>query len=99
MRHSSYSPDGLREYLAYKEDVDRRVAAGHLSDKEGAILCMVRMEGIILEGAGDQRIRKPKCQACGVRVPIIGKTVERFRCFCSPNVEQLIAARSSRHPR
>ncbi|HKU80890.1 MAG TPA: hypothetical protein VJP76_01875 [Candidatus Tumulicola sp.] len=32
LRHSAYSPEGLKEYLAHKADVERRVAAGHLSE-------------------------------------------------------------------
>jgi hypothetical protein len=83
----------MAEYRAYKADVDRRVAAGHLTAKEGFVLTAFRMQGIFLEARAGEAIREPTCQKCGKKVSIIGGTAQRFRCPCSPEVEQVVADR------
>lgn len=90
---AAYSPRGMAEYLAYRDDLDERVRKGWLNETEAHILSSIRMQGIILEGGGDQAIRRPKCEKCGELAAIIGRAAQTFRCPCSPDLEQSITDR------
>lgn len=90
-RTAAYSPEGLAEYFAYEAEIKAPVKKGEITAKEGAILCSFRMKVLISEGGVGVGVRRPKCRTCGKVSTIIGAVAQKFRCPCSPAIEQSIA--------
>jgi hypothetical protein len=89
---AAYSPNGVKQMLEYGARLQSLVDRGELDDNDVAILMVLRMRGILNKSDVGERVRRPSCEKCGRKMPVIGDT-QTFRCICSPDLEQSVADR------